>query len=81
MSIEKQVRDLIQRAVEADPTALEVMVYGVEGVEPHMLSDTKFIDSLARVMPAISEGLILVAQEVDKLRGPIPPSDRIADTS
>lgn len=45
------------------------------------MEDTRFLDSLARVVPALTQGLIIVAQQVDALRASVERRDDVPHPS
>ena len=76
MSVEAQVRELIEKATAAHPTTLDVLFHE-EGsaAADAAIADTRFVDFLGAAVPALAEGLVLVAREVDALRGATGTSD------
>ena len=60
--------------MESDSGQLESAVYGAGAVP-----DAMFLDSVARGLTAVTQALLVVAQEVDRLRAAIEPRDDPAD--
>jgi hypothetical protein len=68
MGAEDQIRKLIADVTEADPSGLDLHVYGLANPEGQAaLSDTRFLDSLGRLTPALAQGLIILAQHIDAI--------------
>ena len=75
MSLADQYREKMLKAMEADPAVLELDVFGPEALRKllveHDADGAMFLDSLASVIPVISEGVLTALEEIDALKGSV----------
>jgi len=74
LTIEDKYRKMVQEALEDLPATLEYFVFGPEALED-VASDAALVQVIGRMIPALNEGVLLVAKEMDALKALIEARD------
>jgi hypothetical protein len=76
---EDEIRKLIKDVTDTDPSGLDISVFGADSPEGQAaMSDTRFLDSLGRLTPALTQGLLILAKHIDALNAAVGRRDDIA---
>lgn len=80
LTIEEQYRKMIRDALEDDPAALEYLVFGDDALHAHLqANEAASLNAVARMLTAVSEGIVLIAKEIDALKAAIEARDDKSD--
>jgi hypothetical protein len=81
MSLEAEYRKMLTDAMADDPAILELHVFGQEAAEEALRASdgAAFINTVARILPVVSAGVLLALQEIDALKASIEASDDKTD--
>ena len=75
MGLEDDFRQRIREAMATDPNSMELWVRGDAAHTEEVFSDTRFLNTVSRVIPAFLDTLEALTQAVDKLNAAAKPGD------